>query len=67
MDLLWLVGQILAAGFIVAFFLLAAVVILGTAVACFRTRPPARKAARGPVARRPGRTASPERAAAARS
>lgn len=43
MDFLRLVPQILAAAFIVGFFLLAALVIFGTALACLRTRPPARK------------------------
>ena len=42
MDALRLAGQILAAAFMVAFFLLAALVIFGTVAACVRTRRPPR-------------------------
>jgi hypothetical protein len=65
MDFLRLVPQILAAAFIAGFFLLAALVIFGTAIACLRTRQPSRKAAALRRGRPPARPAS-ERVSAAR-
>lgn len=68
MDLLRLVPQILAAAFIVAFFVLAALVIFGTAIACLRTRPPARRRSAGTRATRTApQPISPERPTLARS
>lgn len=65
-DLLRLVPQILAAAFVIAFFVLAAVVIFGTAIACVRARVPARRpATRG--ARIAARQGSSERASPVRS
>jgi hypothetical protein len=45
-DVLRLLGQILAAAFMAAFFLLAALVIFGTIAACVRTRQPSPRAPR---------------------
>jgi hypothetical protein len=60
MDFLRLVPQALAALAIVAFFLLGALVIFGTLVACLRWHRPARRAAPGSRAGRPVARTQPE-------
>lgn len=67
MDFLRLVPQILAAAFIVGFFVLAALVIFGTILACVRSRQPTRtgpaRRAAVPRSRRSPARPAPEQAA----